>query len=59
MQVQKQPAELENILANHISDKKFASRLFKELLQLNYKKTNHPILTQTMDLNKNFSKEDM
>lgn len=42
------------IFANHISDKSPVSRIFKELLQLNNKKTNDPIKKVVKGLEQEF-----
>ena len=55
----RQPSEWEKIFANAGTDKGLISKVYKQLMQLNIKKTNDPIQKWTEDLNKHFSKEDI
>ena len=56
--VKRQPSEWETIIANETTDKGLISKIYKQLIQLNAKKTN-PIKKWEKDLNRHFSKEDI
>ena len=58
-QVKRHPSEWEKITANETTDKGVISKIYKQLIQLNIRKTNSPIKKWAEDQNKHFSKEDI
>ena len=57
--VKRQPSEWEKIITNETTDKGLISKICKQLIQLNTRKTKNPIKKWGKDLNRHFSKEDI
>ena len=57
--MKRKPSEWEKIIAKETTDKELISKIYKQLTQLNIRKTNNPIKKWDKYINKHFSKEDI
>ena len=57
--MKRQPSEWEKIFAKELLDKGLFSKIYKQLMHLNIKKTNNAIQKWAEDLNSHFFKENI